>query len=69
MEILAKKGGAEQYGDSIVTAMVTRALVNVVMVSDGLVGEAVGAWKNELCIGSLHTWFSVPDSSIKSCVV
>lgn len=45
VEILAKKrGGAEQYGDSIVTAMVTRVLVNVVMMSDDLVGEAVRAW-------------------------
>lgn len=44
MELLTKKGGAEQYGDSIVTAMVTEALVNVVMMSDGLVGESVGAW-------------------------
>lgn len=39
-----KRGGAEQYGDSIVTAMVTRVLVNVVMMSDDLVGEAVRAW-------------------------
>lgn len=29
---------------SLVTAMVTRAPVDVVMMSDGLVGEAVGAW-------------------------
>lgn len=41
---MAKKGGAEQYGDSIVTAVVTKALVNVVIMGEGLVGEAVGAW-------------------------
>lgn len=29
---------------SMVTAMVTRVLVNVVMMSDDLVGEAVRAW-------------------------
>lgn len=54
---------------SLVTAMVTRPPVGVVTMNDGLLREAGGSGKNELCNRSLNTWFSVPDPSITSCVV